>query len=154
MDLTPYLDQLRDSLLRGSEDEASTRRLLDQLEPSFRLTVMQLLSDAAAGLSHDLPPDTEIQVRLVGRDPYLHVDIGQPIAPPPPPEPEEDRSATRITLRLPDGVKRRADEAAEAEGISLNAWITNAVRHATEPGRNRGSRHRRGMLGNQMTGWV
>jgi hypothetical protein len=33
----------------------------------------------------------------------------------------------RISLRLPDGLKTRAERAAAAEGLSLNAWLVRAV---------------------------
>jgi hypothetical protein len=63
-----------------------------------------------------------------------------PPAPPPPPAPEgaetgtdpgDDEGIARITLRLPESVKARAEELAAHSGHSLNAWIVNAVRVAT-----------------------
>ncbi len=48
--------------------------------------------------------------------------------PRPRPEPPEDDSQSRITLRLPESVKVRAEEAANQIGQSLNAWLVDAVR--------------------------
>jgi hypothetical protein len=42
-----------------------------------------------------------------------------------------DAATARITLRLPEGVKARAEELAARAGHSLNTWIVNAVRDAT-----------------------
>jgi len=39
----------------------------------------------------------------------------------------EDGSVARISLRLPDALKTRAERAAAAEGLSLNAWLIRAV---------------------------
>jgi hypothetical protein len=95
-----------------------------------------------------------------------------PTAPQPPSPPAEeaeveDDSVARITLRLPESVKYKAEELAAKSGHSLNSWIVNVVRAATRdrainvdidlssipfldtpgpPGRRRGSK--------RMTGWV
>ena len=39
----------------------------------------------------------------------------------------------RTTLRWPDSLKSRAEAAAAAEGLSLNAWLVRAVGAALEP---------------------
>ena len=40
----------------------------------------------------------------------------------------------RITLRLPESVKTKAEEAATQAGQSLNTWLVNIVRAATRDG--------------------
>lgn len=40
----------------------------------------------------------------------------------------------RITLRLPESVKNKAEEAAAEAGASLNTWLVNVVRAATRQG--------------------
>ncbi|MBJ7359961.1 MAG: pilus assembly protein HicB, partial [Nocardioides sp.] len=54
-------------------------------------------------------------------------------APPSPPSPDEveDGNVARITLRLPEAVKARAEEFAARSGHSLNTWLVNVVRAAT-----------------------
>lgn len=148
MDITRFVDGLRRDLrgaaeAAGPEGQAAAERILLALEPAVRLTVMELLSQAAAEISADLPAGV-VEVRLRGRDPELVVDVPAgppaPPAPPPPPAPPEpveagtegeDGDVVRITLRLPDSVKSRAEELASRSGHSLNAWIVNAVRAAT-----------------------
>jgi hypothetical protein len=44
---------------------------------------------------------------------------------------EEDGAVARITLRLPESVKYKAEELATKGGHSLNSWIVNVVRAAT-----------------------
>ncbi|NHC22017.1 pilus assembly protein HicB, partial [Nocardioides sp. IC4_145] len=46
----------------------------------------------------------------------------------------EDDAVTRITLRLPESVKTRAEELAGRSGQSLNTWLVNVVRGATREG--------------------
>src|SRR6478609_7481987 len=57
-----------------------------------------------------------------------------PPAPPSPPAAEEvgeDGSVARITLRIPESVKTRAEELAARSGHSLNTWLVQVVRAAT-----------------------
>jgi predicted HicB family RNase H-like nuclease len=61
----------------------------------------------------------------------------------------DDESTSRTTLRLPDSLKARAEAAASADGISLNAWFVRAVGAALEPRRSAPQTH-----GNSFTGWV
>ena len=152
MDITRFVEGLRRDLAgaaeaAGPEGRAAAERILLALEPAVRLTVMEVLAQAAAEISADLPAGV-VEVRLRGRDPELVVDVPavaptppMPPQPPPPPspamegdagtEPGEDEGIARITLRLPESVKNRAEELATHSGHSLNAWIVNAVRAAT-----------------------
>jgi hypothetical protein len=151
MDITRFVDALRRDLAgaadaAGPEGRAAADRILLALEPAVRLTVMELLSQAAAEITADLPAGV-VEVRLRGRDPELVVDVPhaaarseQTPAPAPTPatdatdaglEPGDDENIARITLRLPESVKARAEELAARGGHSLNAWIVNAVRAAT-----------------------
>jgi HicB family len=143
MDITPFAESLRRDLTgaaeaAGPEGRAAAERILLALEPAIRLTVMEVLAQAAAEITADLPNGV-VEVRLRGRDPELVVDVPavpQPPAPPPPPpapEPieDDDEGIARITLRLPESVKSRAEELAARSGHSLNAWIVGALRAAT-----------------------
>src|SRR5919107_1105439 len=144
MDITPYVDNLRRDLVAAAEagsDELkqAAERLSYALDPSARLALMEAISHAAAEISAELP-DGSVDVRLVGRELDFVVEVAPPAAmpePPPPPAPpappleEEAGDLARITLRIPEAVKARAEEKAAAAGQSLNTWMVNAVRSAT-----------------------
>jgi hypothetical protein len=145
MDITPYVEALRRDLARAAEGagpdsrEAADRMLL-ALEPALRLTLMELLSETAADITAELPAGV-VEVRLRGRDPQIVVEVPAtpppppaPPAPPAPPEPdadEEEGAVARVTLRIPEGVKARAEEHAAGAGTSLNSWIVQVLRRAT-----------------------
>ena len=83
-------------------------------------------------------PEGSVDVRLAGRELDFVVEMAPPSAiptPPPPPTPpaaeEDDGDLARITLRIPEAVKARAEEKAAAAGQSLNTWMVAVVRNAT-----------------------
>ncbi len=180
MDTTPFVESLRQDLMQaaeagGADIRAAAERLSHALDPAVRLTLMDALSQAASEITHELA-GTSVEVRLKGREPVFVV-IGQatqvPPAPPSspaPPEPPEsleemglsdDDVVARITLRLPESLKAKAEELAAGRGQSLNTWLVNAARAAASfnldvsstpfgpgaPGRNRSSNKR-------IQGWV
>lgn len=142
MDLTPYVDTIRRDLIAAAEagsDELkqAAERLAYALDPSARLALMEAISHAAAEITAELP-EGSVDVRLVGRELDFVVEIAPPSAlpaPPPPPAPsvpdEEDGDLARITLRIPEAVKARAEERAAGAGQSLNTWMIGVVRSAT-----------------------
>lgn len=177
MDITPYVDSLRRDLQTaaeagGPEVAAAAERLGYALEPATRLALMEALSQAAAEITASMPAGG-VDVRLDGRDLAFVVDTAPPVppappAPPVPPRPEDtedDATVARITLRLPESLKQRAEDAAAGAGTSLNTWLVQAIRAATQDGGVHvdidlssvpfpgGFDHgRRG--GRRMTGWV
>lgn len=141
MDLTPYVDTLRRDLVAAAEagsDELkqAAERLAYALDPSARLALMEAISHAAAEITAELP-EGSVDVRLVGRELDFVVEMAPPSmpAPPPPPAPpvpeEDDGDLARITLRIPEAVKARAEDKAAAAGQSLNTWLVGVVRSAT-----------------------
>jgi hypothetical protein len=147
MDLSDYVDALRTHLTAaaaaGTEQTQQTARLLaDTLEPAVRLALTDALSAMAAEVTAAWDGGL-VDIRVRGRDPEVVV------VPAPEPQPqgapeetgplEEDGSVARISLRLPESVKSRAEAAAAAAGISLNAWLVRAVaaglREPTDPPR-------------------
>lgn len=143
MDITPYVESLRRDLRAaaeaGSDDvRAAAERLTLALDPAMRLALMDALSDAAAEISSELPSGS-VDVRLRDREPEFVVEVptmpvATPAAPaPPPPEPveEDDGVVARITLRIPESLKAKAEEAAARDGSSLNTWLVNTIRDAT-----------------------
>ena len=150
MDLSDYVDALRRSLTTaaaaGTEQTRETARLLgDTIEPAVRLAVTDALSAMAAEITAAWDGGL-VDIRLRGRDPEVVI---VPAPDPEPSEPAEDPAAegdadddgsmARISLRLPESVKSRAEAAAAAAGISLNAWLVRAVaaglREPTDPPR-------------------
>jgi hypothetical protein len=55
---------------------------------------------------------------------------------PPPPSLDEvdDGNLARITLRIPESVKAKAEERAAEAGQSLNTWLVSVVRAASRDG--------------------
>src|SRR5262245_24057539 len=143
MELTTYVDTLRADLMRaaealGPESRAAAERLEVALEPSTRMALMEALSDAAAEITQDLP-HAAVEVRLKGREPQFVVSATEPDMPEPEPAESEavdddGDTVARITVRIPEGLKTRAEQAANDLGQSLNAWIVQAIRRATRPG--------------------
>ncbi len=145
MDITPFLEGLRQDLASaadaaGPDGRAAADRMLLALEPALRLSLMEALSQAAAEITAELP-DAIVEVRLRGRDPELVVDRTEPTQPiqasaPAPTsdaedDVEDDGTIARVTLRIPESVKNKAEELAGRSGHSLNGWIVTVLRAAT-----------------------
>src|SRR5437762_6751222 len=130
MDLTPYLTSLREDLTTtASAGDEDTRRaaalLAAAIEPAARLAIMHALSDLAAEVTAQLD-GTVVDVRLDGRDVQVAVTHATPEpedTPPPPPPPPGGESAeniSRMTLRMFEELKAKAESEAAAQGVSLN----------------------------------
>ncbi|KQZ68634.1 toxin-antitoxin system HicB family antitoxin [Nocardioides sp. Root151] len=142
MDITPYIDSLRRDLVAAAETgdaqvKAAAERLAMALDPAARLALMEAISHAANEITAEMPSGS-VDVRLNGRELGFVIDtpMAAPAPPPPPPPPaadevEEDGTVARITLRIPESVKARAEEKAARAGHSLNTWLVNVVRTAT-----------------------
>ena len=168
MDVNTYLGSVRQALANAAststpEVQDAADRLAQSLEPALRLALMELASDLAADVTSRLD-GAVVEVRLRGGSPELVVDQQVPTeqfasatppgppTPPAPPEPE-DASQTRVTLRLPESLKVRVDEAAATDGVSINSWLVRAVQKAlTAPGHH--SATGPAGVGRRMTGWV
>ncbi len=137
MQLNSYLSAVAYDLDRATQlaDDATrdvARRLVTVLEPGLRMAMVQLLSDAAAQLTSELS-GTVVTIRMDGREPVWNVvspDTHEAAQPPTEPDTDEEGTA-RVTVRLPEAVKRRAETAAQSAGQSLNTWIIHALRRAT-----------------------
>src|SRR3954451_13712426 len=119
MDLTEHVEALRRSLTAaaaaGGEQARETARLLaDTIEPAVRLTVIDALSAMAAEVTAALD-DSLVDIRVRGRDPEVVV-VRTPDADaheePGDEDPDDDCSVARISLRLPEQLKTRAEAAA------------------------------------------
>ncbi|HJQ48814.1 MAG TPA: toxin-antitoxin system HicB family antitoxin [Amycolatopsis sp.] len=147
MDLTPYITNLREDLTAtASAGDEQTRRtaavLSAALEPAVRLALMNALADLAAEVTTHLT-DHVVEVRLDGRDVRVVVTGStseRESAPPPPPQPqpqpplppmpEGSENIARMTLRMVEQIKGQAEQAAAAQGVSLNTFISQAVQGA------------------------
>ena len=165
MELAPYVDRLRNELLvaaeaGGDDARALAERLTAPLDSATRLVLLEAMAAAADEITRELAPGS-VEVRLRGQSPSFVVTLppteeafGDMIlrSSVPAVRAEGDEGATsRINLRLPDSLKLRAEEAAEKEGLSLNAWLVRAVAAALEAdGTGRSSPRGR----QSYTGWV
>ena len=70
-----------------------------------------------------------------------------------PAEPLDDTVTSRTTLRLPDRLKARVEQAAAEEGVSVNSWFVRAIAAALEPNAHRAPR-RGTKQGDSFTGWA
>lgn len=149
MNLSQYVDRLRadltDAAAAGDEEiRAAAERLAQALSPSTRMVMLEALSDASAEITGELESAT-VEVRLKGREPEfvvreVYTEPTPPPAPPGPPEPPtppspdeapESDVVARVTVRIPEWLKTRAEELAAEQGQSLNAWVINAVKAAS-----------------------
>ncbi|MBC2643854.1 MULTISPECIES: toxin-antitoxin system HicB family antitoxin [unclassified Rhodococcus (in: high G+C Gram-positive bacteria)] len=145
MDLGIYVSRLRDDLtaaaaLGDEQTRATAAALAAAVEPAARLLLLSALTDFAGEVSSELGNRT-VGVRLDGTE--VAVDVHRT---PPTPGPDGERAATaedlgaafdnvtgdisRVTLRLMDQIKSKAEEAASANGVSLNSWVSQAVQGA------------------------
>lgn len=161
MDLSPYVDDLQRQLAAaaGHGDEATraaAERLSDALEAATRVVLLDALSAAAAEITRDLAPGS-VDLRLRGREVELVVDHptaeGEGDERAAAPLDLDDTSTSRTTLRLPDALKARVDEAAAADGLSVNSWLVRAVATALQP-RQRRSASRAQRTGDSFAGWA
>ena len=143
MDITPYVDSLRRDLVAAAESggddiRRAAERLSYALDAAARLAFMEVVSQAAAEITAELPAGS-VDVRLNGRELDFVVQASTPMAPPAP-RPRRCRPArrprtasnlARVTLRIPESVKARAEIKAADAGQSLNTWLVNIVRAAT-----------------------
>ena len=161
MELGQYVSdlqrQLVDAAANGADDtRAVAERLASGLDAATRLVLLDALSTAAGEITRDLAPGS-VDVRLRGREvefvvthspadtdgddrPAASVDL-------------DDASTSRTTLRLPDALKVRVDEAAASDGLSVNTWLVRAIAAALEP-KQRRSAQRSVRSGDNFAGWA
>ena len=144
MELRPYIDALRHDLAvaaaAGGEDARElAERLTAPLESAVRLALLDALSEAANEITRELAPGS-VDLRLRNREPSFVVKLpptdgfaGEPAppapapAPPPGPAPGDDDATVRISLRLPEHLKLRVEQAAARDGVSINTWLIRAA---------------------------
>jgi hypothetical protein len=167
MDLDLYVSELQAQLAAVAENDdadakAIAERLSVALDAGARLMVLGVLSDAASEITREIAPGS-VDVVLRGRDPHLVVTRPAPAAtadlPPTdeagPAEQFDDTVTSRTTLRLPDRLKARVEQAAAEEGVSVNSWFVRAIAAALEPNMRRAApRRESSKQGDSFTGWA
>lgn len=161
MELGSYVGDLQRQLMGAVQDgavetRAAAERLAVGLDAATRLVLLDALSAAVGEITRDLAPGS-VDLRLRGRE--VQFVVAQP-------DTERDRdersaatvdsddgSTSRTTLRLPDALKARVDEAAAAEGLSVNTWLVRAVADALQPGKRRAAQ-RTQRTANSFAGWA
>ncbi|WP_104164290.1 toxin-antitoxin system HicB family antitoxin [Cryobacterium sp. N22] len=161
MELGAYVNdlqrQLVDAAENGAEDtRAVAERLAAGLDAAARLVLLDVLSAAVGEITRDLAPGS-VDLRLRGRE--IEFVVTAPNAEPDnderadPSVDLDDSSTSRTTLRLPDALKARVDEAAAADGLSVNTWLVRATAAALQP-KQRRSVQRTLRTGDNFAGWA
>lgn len=139
------MEELQHELLiaaeAGGEDAVQlAQRLVAPLRSSTRLVLLDALAAAAADITSELAPGA-VEVRMRGRDPEFVItspvdDVAGIIAAAPAPAAvdrtdasldADDASTARVTLRLPEALKVRVEDAAGRDGLSVNAWLVRTL---------------------------
>jgi predicted transcriptional regulator len=161
MELGPYVSDLQRQLVSAAENGADetravAERLVAGVDAAARLVLLDVLSAAVGEITRDLAPGS-VDLRLRGRE--VEFVVAQASSDPdgddvpPAPVDLDDPSTSRTTLRLPDALKARVDEAAAADGLSVNTWLVRAVAAALQP-RQRRSAQRTLHTGDNFAGWA
>ena len=161
MELGQYVTDLQRQLVSAAENGADdtravAERLAAGLDAAARLVLLDVLSAAVGEITRDLAPGS-VDMRLRGRE--VEFVVAQPNT-----EPDnedlpaasvdlDDASTSRTTLRLPDALKARVDDAAAADGLSVNTWLVRAVAAALQP-KQRRSAQRALRTGDNFAGWA
>jgi hypothetical protein len=117
-------------------------RIAAVLARSLPSRILDLLSEAAGELAHELPQG-RVELHVSGDDVELvHVDDD-------PATPESDAELTaRITLRLSDQLKARVEESASRQGLSVNGWVLRTLERGASV-----STHSNGRAGSRLRGY-
>ena len=155
MQLGQIIEALRNDLVAvasvGDEQTADVaQRISVALEGSLGLRMVDAVAAAArehnaqrsdGHVERSIRRAPHVEVRLAGRDPefvYIEAEPTEPAIP------GDIEALARISLRLPEGLKKTCEDAAAAEGVSLNTWIVRALARVAGGGGGGGAARRRG----------
>jgi len=122
MKMSKFIDFLSSDIkalgkLGGQELDSAVSRLIPTLAPVLRTRLLEALTEIADELSEQLP-GAHLEARIQGDEiELIYIEDGSTVR-----ENPADLNA-RITLRLPEDLKSRIENAATKEGISLNSWL-------------------------------
>ncbi|MCD2108591.1 MULTISPECIES: toxin-antitoxin system HicB family antitoxin [Rhodococcus] len=149
MDISEYTAKLQNDLVTAAElGDDHTRRIAASLsaaiEPSVRLVLLAAATELAKEIGAKLG-DREVKVNLDGSE--LLVDVVRPPSSTGGDSADNEKAddekkdstysfddvsgdISRVTLRMMEQIKARAEEAANQNGVSLNSWVSQAVQGA------------------------
>ncbi|MDZ7913086.1 MAG: toxin-antitoxin system HicB family antitoxin [Rhodococcus sp. (in: high G+C Gram-positive bacteria)] len=149
MDISEYTAKLQNDLVTAAElGDDHTRRIAASLsaaiEPSVRLVLLAAATELAKEIGAKLG-DREVKVNLDGSE--LLVDVVSPPSSTGGDSADNEKAddekkdstysfddvsgdISRVTLRMMEQIKARAEEAANQNGVSLNSWVSQAVQGA------------------------
>ncbi|MGU3433418.1 toxin-antitoxin system HicB family antitoxin [Actinomycetes bacterium M1A6_2h] len=139
MNLDTYTARLSDDLVAAAAlGDDHTQQVAAALgtaaQNSARLMLLAALADLATEVSEQADGFT-VHVRLSGTDAVVDVVRDEPVISDEHVDPRTafDEAAgdiSRVTLRLAEQMKARAEEAAQQNGMSLNSWMSKAMQGA------------------------
>jgi HicB family len=143
MQMSQFIEALQTDLrelaaIGGEELVQATDRLGGAIKQSATLRLIDALTQVALDLSGQLP-NGHVEIRLAGQDPellFVEEQAAEPVG-------GDDGLSARITLRLPESLKTAVESAAEAENVSVNAWLVRALQRAVAGGGGGGGRAQR-----------
>jgi len=137
MDVQSYTSRIRSDLVAAAalgdeKTQATAEALATAAESSTRLALLSALSDLAGEISNQLD-DRTVHVSMNGDD--VTVDIRKTSVGGDGDHANFDHlgfdemtgDISRVTLRLVEQLKSRAEEAAAQSGQSLNSWMSGVV---------------------------
>lgn len=130
MDLNKYTARLREDLIAAAalgdeKTQATAAALAAATESSARLVLLAALSELATELSTELG-DRTVHLSFDGTE--AKVDLRKQTSADEHPSFEEmTGDISRVTLRLVETLKSKAEEAAAQSNQSLNSWLSGAV---------------------------
>lgn len=141
----PILERIRERLdelvaLGDADIREAGSRLVVALEDGLRVALIDAVSSVADEVSSQLD-DAHVEVRMGAHPQVIVVDDEAPRER----HASADEFTARLTLRLPPDLKERITARADEAGVSVNAWVVQALDRATDrPRRDSGGRRLRG----------
>ncbi|WP_327150491.1 hypothetical protein [Nocardia sp. NBC_01329] len=129
MDLSRYTARIREDLVAAAalgdeKTQATAEALATAVENSTRLALLSALTELADTVTAELG-DRTVRVSLHGTE--ASVEVQRAPSGDNPSFEEVTGDISRVTLRLVEQVKARAEEAAAQSGQSLNSWMSGVV---------------------------
>ncbi|HEX7354951.1 MAG TPA: toxin-antitoxin system HicB family antitoxin [Mycobacteriales bacterium] len=139
MQMSPYVDRLRADLraavAAGDPDlQRAAETIATAAAPGLRLLLLDVLTDAAGELGERLATPVTVRLEPGGEAAFAAENL-------PDPEPipiDPGGELARLTLRLPGTLKEAAERTAASAGVSVNAFLTQAVQRAVDRALDRG----------------
>ncbi|MGC0363651.1 uncharacterized protein (DUF1778 family) [Rhodococcus sp. 27YEA15] len=141
MDISPYIAKLQHDLVSAAElGDEETRRVAAALSVAIEPSIRLVLLTAATELAKEIgvaTQDRDVKIALDGD--VVEVDVQSSAASAGSRDETqantysfEDVSGdiSRVTLRMMEQIKTKAEEAANQNGVSLNSWVSQAVQGA------------------------